>query len=376
MARTWTDSQQDAMNLRGRLLVVSAAAGSGKTSVLTERIIRMLTDRANPAELSRMLIVTFTRAAAAELKSRIAAALGDALAADPGNAHLSRQVLELGSAHISTIDAFFGEEVRAGFAQLGLPPAFRIADETELDELALPLMEDTLSELYDTYATTACAATDDPFARLRDNRFAGLMDHLLANRRNDALPAQLWNFYRRFANYPEGLALLSSNADELRRAAATDFFASLPGRTVRKTVSVRCRDTLQGLEAVLQALAGCDLLPKYEGCIRADLEFCRSLLAACGGECYDTARAAVFSPRQAASGPRGKACRAGGLQSPARRAQGSRPGPADRLFCLVRRGDPASADAACGRMRDAADPLFALLGKAGRRKAAARDAFV
>ena len=295
MARTWTDSQQDAMSLRGRLLVVSAAAGSGKTSVLTERIIRMLTDRANPAELSRMLIVTFTRAAAAELKSRIAAALGDALAAGPGNAHLSRQVLELGSAHISTIDAFFGEEVRAGFAQLGLPPAFRIADETELDELALPLMEDTLSELYDTYATTACAATDDPFARLRDNRFAGLMDHLLANRRNDALPAQLWNFYRRFANYPEGLALLSSNADELRRAAATDFFASLPGRTVRKTVSVRCRDTLQGLEAVLQALAGCDLLPKYEGCIRADLEFCRSLLAACGGECYDTARAAVFS---------------------------------------------------------------------------------
>ena len=110
MARTWTASQEDAMNLRGRLLVVSAAAGSGKTSVLTERIIRMLTDTEHPAELSRLLIVTFTRAAAAELKSRIAKALGEALAADPENTHLSRQVLALGSAQISTIDAFFGEE--------------------------------------------------------------------------------------------------------------------------------------------------------------------------------------------------------------------------------------------------------------------------
>ena len=297
MARTWTASQEDAMNLRGRLLVVSAAAGSGKTSVLTERIIRMLTDAAHPAELSRMLIVTFTRAAAAELKSRIGTALGDALAADPGNAHLSRQMLALGSAHISTIDAFFGEEVRAGFAQLGLPPAFRVADEAELNEIALPLMEETLSELYDRFAPGIApdAGTDTPFARLRSNRFADMMDHLLANRRNDALPAQLWQFYRRFSNYPEGIGLLRSNAADLNRAAKTDFFESDAGKTVQKYVAAFCSDTLRALDGIRQKLAGCDIYPKYEGCIVSDTDFCRALLDACSGGTYGEARRAVWS---------------------------------------------------------------------------------
>ena len=297
MARTWTASQEDAISLRGRLLVVSAAAGSGKTSVLTERIIRMLTDPAHPAELSRMLIVTFTRAAAAELKSRIGAALGDALAADPGNAQLSRQVLALGSAHISTIDAFFGEEVRAGFAQLGLPPAFRVADEAELNEIALPLMEETLSELYDRFTPEVApeAGADTPFAHLQNNRFAEMMDHLLANRRNDALPAQLWQFYRRFSNYPEGIGLLRTNAADLRHAAETDFFASDAGRTVQKYVATFCSDTLHALDDIQNTLAGSALFPKYEGCIASDADFCRALLIACSGGIYSDARRVVWS---------------------------------------------------------------------------------
>lgn len=297
MARTWTASQEDAIKLRGRLLVVSAAAGSGKTSVLTERIIRMLTDPAHPAELSRMLIVTFTRAAAAELKSRIGAALGDALAADPGNAQLSRQVLALGSAHISTIDAFFGEEVRAGFAQLGLPPTFRVADEAELNEIALPLMEETLSELYDRFTpdTAPEAGADTPFARLQNNRFAGMMDHLLANRRNDALPAQLWQFYRRFSNYPEGIGLLRTNAADLRHAAETDFFSSAAGRTVQKYVATFCSDTIRTLDDLRITLAGSDLFPKYEGNLASDTDFCRALLTACSGGTYSDACRVVSS---------------------------------------------------------------------------------
>ena len=107
MGRTWTPSQEAAMQIDGKTLLVSAAAGSGKTSVLTERIIRKLTDTEHPADLSRMLIVTFTRAAAAELKGRIAKALTEAMAKDPENTHLSRQLFLLGSAQISTIDAFF-----------------------------------------------------------------------------------------------------------------------------------------------------------------------------------------------------------------------------------------------------------------------------
>ena len=295
MARTWTASQEDAMRLRGRLLVVSAAAGSGKTSVLTERIIRMLTDPEHPAELSRLLIVTFTRAAAAELKSRIAKALGDALAADPENSHLSRQVLSLGSAHISTIDAFFGEEVRAGFAQLGLPPSFRLADEAELNEMALPIMEDTVSALYDRYTEDHTQDPSHPFARLAGNRFADMMDHLLGNRRNDGLTEQLWRFYRRFSNYPEGISLLLTNAEDLRQAAKTDFFASTAGKAVCKTVATFCADTARGLDEILHNLAGSDLLPKFEGCIHSDSDFCLALHRACSGGTYNEARALVVN---------------------------------------------------------------------------------
>ena len=141
MARKWTASQEAAITLSGKTLLVSAAAGSGKTSVLTERIIRSLLDEEKPANLSRMLVVTFTRAAAAELKSRIAAALTDALAERPSDKHLSNQLLLLGSAQICTIDSFFQRLVRANFEQLGLPATFRIADASEVTPLCMEIMD-------------------------------------------------------------------------------------------------------------------------------------------------------------------------------------------------------------------------------------------
>ena len=121
MANQWTPEQEAAMSIKGTTLLVSAAAGSGKTSVLTERIIRLLTDREHPADLSRMLIVTFTRASAADLKAKIAKALTTELAEHPGDAHLTQQILSLSSAQISTIDSFFQKVVRANFDELDLP---------------------------------------------------------------------------------------------------------------------------------------------------------------------------------------------------------------------------------------------------------------
>ena len=104
---TWTDAQLSAINTQGKTLLVSAAAGSGKTATLTERIIRSITREESPADLSRLLVVTFTRAAAADLKAKISAALADALANDPTNRHLASQIMILGSAKICTIDSFY-----------------------------------------------------------------------------------------------------------------------------------------------------------------------------------------------------------------------------------------------------------------------------
>ena len=146
MPNTWTPEQSAAIETRDKTLLISAAAGSGKTAVLTERIIRLLTDPETPASLERMLIVTFSRAAAAELRQRISLALGNALAADPGNRHLHRQLLALSSAKISTIHAYCLELIRTNFQRLGLPARFRIADDAEAKVLARTLMDSLISE--------------------------------------------------------------------------------------------------------------------------------------------------------------------------------------------------------------------------------------
>lgn len=180
MARTWTDSQTAAMTLRGKSLLVSAAAGSGKTSVLTERIIRSLTDRDHPADISRLLIVTFTRAAAAELKSRIATALTNALAEAPGDTRLSKQLMLLGGAQISTIDSFFQKIVRTHFEELGIPASFRIADDAEILPISSEIMDTLVEEFYRRYDASPEGAS--PLQRLSSNAFASVLDHLLSNR--------------------------------------------------------------------------------------------------------------------------------------------------------------------------------------------------
>ncbi len=145
--RKWTPSQLEAINFSGQNVILSAAAGSGKTATLTQRIIRLLTDPNEGAELSRMLIVTFTVAAAGELRSRIADALNAAIAADPSNTFLVRQLSGLEGAHISTIDSFFKSELKPYFTKLELPLDFSILDEAQVAILKKSSMEETISDL-------------------------------------------------------------------------------------------------------------------------------------------------------------------------------------------------------------------------------------
>ena len=104
MASKWTDEQLSAINTRDKTLLVSAAAGSGKTATLTERIIRSLTDPVSPMDIDSVLVVTFTNAAAAELRAKISKALTKAVEANPEDSHLKRQLYLLPAAKIRTID--------------------------------------------------------------------------------------------------------------------------------------------------------------------------------------------------------------------------------------------------------------------------------
>ena len=143
-AVTWTPAQKDAIDSRGYSIAVSAAAGSGKTAVLTRRIIERVC--AEDGDISRVLVVTFTKAAAAELVSRIADALSAKLAENPENAHIRKQSLLVSSAHISTIHSFCLDLIRTNFQKLNIPPDFSAGDETEvrllMNEIAEELIED------------------------------------------------------------------------------------------------------------------------------------------------------------------------------------------------------------------------------------------
>lgn len=147
MAVNWTEEQKQVIDLRNRNILVSAAAGSGKTAVLVERIIRKITDPKNPVDIDRLLIMTFTRAAAGEMKERITAAIEKALAEDPDNEHLQRQTTLIHTAQITTIDGFCAYIIRNYFHLIGLDPGYRTGDEGELKLLR----EDVIKELLEDY---------------------------------------------------------------------------------------------------------------------------------------------------------------------------------------------------------------------------------
>lgn len=140
MGFSYTQEQRQVIETENCSLLVSAAAGSGKTAVLVERIVRMVSDPARPVDIDRLLIVTFTNAAAAEMRERISIALGKRLEEEPDNAHLQRQTTLLHNAQITTIDSFCLFVIRNHFNDIGLDPGFRVADEGELKLLRADVM--------------------------------------------------------------------------------------------------------------------------------------------------------------------------------------------------------------------------------------------
>ena len=144
----WTPAQRAAIEDRGGALLVSAAAGSGKTAVLTERAVRLITDPEHPVDADRLLIVTFTNAAAAELRARIGQALLKRSQAEPGNGALRRQRMLLQRAPICTIDAFCLDLLRKHFQALDIPPDFSPADPGSVELLRASALSETLENAY------------------------------------------------------------------------------------------------------------------------------------------------------------------------------------------------------------------------------------
>lgn len=172
MAITGTKQQRQVIDLRGRNLLVSAAAGSGKTAVLVERIIKKVLDPLHPVDIDHLLVVTFTKAAAAEMRERVAKAIEARMDEDKNNAYLNRQYTLVHHAQITTIDSFCLYVVKNYFQCIGLEPGFRVGDPGELSLI----MEDVLSAVLEQWYETA----DAQFLDFADNYASAKNDRNVA----------------------------------------------------------------------------------------------------------------------------------------------------------------------------------------------------
>lgn len=209
----WTREQWQAITARGKNILVAAAAGSGKTAVLVNRMIQRIMDEEEGLDVDRLLVVTFTNAAAAEMRNRIGAALEKELKVNPGSVHLQRQLNLLPRASISTLHSFCLEVVRRYYYQLELDPHFRIADETE----ALLLREEVIQALF-----------EEEYSKENKEEFYALVDRYSSDRSDlelQELVLRLYDFSRSHPWPEEWLAQMAASYQqaEEENCSLSDF---------------------------------------------------------------------------------------------------------------------------------------------------------
>ena len=190
MGIVFSKEQSDVINLRNRNILVSAAAGSGKTTVLVERIIRMISDEEHPVDIDHLLIVTFTKAAAASMREKISEAIAKKLEEGYSD-HLQRQATLLHHAQITTIDSFCLFVLQNNFNDIGLDPGFRVADEGEMRLLKEDVMERLLEELL------LASTPDGEISQEKADRFSHLLDRFVTGNRISTLSDILFAFYNK-----------------------------------------------------------------------------------------------------------------------------------------------------------------------------------
>ena len=192
MGIVFSKEQNDVINLRNRNILVSAAAGSGKTTVLVERIIRMISDEKHPVDIDHLLIVTFTKAAAASMREKISEAIAKKLEENYSD-HLQRQATLLHHAQITTIDSFCLFILQNNFNDIGLDPGFRVADEGEMRLLK----EDVMEQMIEERLLQSGQIQDD-----KKDSFTHLLDRFVTGNRISALSDILFSFYNKALSYP------------------------------------------------------------------------------------------------------------------------------------------------------------------------------
>ncbi len=291
----WTPSQRMAIDAYNCDLLVSASAGSGKTAVLVKRIIDRVTDDSYDGNILEMLVVTFTNAAAAQLRDKLNKSIKTAIAKDPGNKRLRNQLRDLPRASICTINSFCLDVVQTHFARLGLSNNVRIADEAENKLLMTEIMEQTIEEFYSS--GTELGVRD--FASFCDN-FAQLRD--------ESLGEIFMSLYNKLYSQMEGIGLLAGCAEKLGRTS-DEPFSNPWGREIRdKTCEYisAARAAYEDAMAIIESTEG--LIEAYSKPFYDDIRIMDSILSACD-KSYEAVRECIRDVKYLRLGNiRGKNC--------------------------------------------------------------------
>lgn len=263
----WTNEQWEAITERDCNLLVAAAAGAGKTAVLVERIIRKITDCQNPVDIDRLLVVTFTNAAAAEMRERIAESVTALLEKEPDNAHIQKQLTLLNKASITTIHSFCLEVIRSNFQVIGIDPGFRIADETEAALLKMEALDELFEEKYE---------------KENGNKdFLELLECYGGNKDDKALQDMVLNLYDFSRSFPWPDDWLKRKTEELLSYDGRDFGETPWGKELLDFVKLELESLKETLDKAVDTVNSTSSLEKYLPVFQDDLKSIDKLLEIC-----------------------------------------------------------------------------------------------
>lgn len=243
----WTDEQLSAIKTRNCNLLVAAAAGSGKTAVLVERIIRIITNKDNPVDIDKLLVVTFTNAAAAEMRERIAAAISKALDKEPTSKNLQKQLTLLNRANITTMHSFCLDVIKNNFHKIDLDPSFRIGDQTEGILIKYEVIETLFEEKYDQ----------------EDTEFTSLVEAFSTYKNDDNLKELIINMYNFIMSGPWPENWLKENAEAFNIETMEKLNNSKWVLVLKNSIKVEIEGYIKMLEKAIEIINLTDGLEPY-----------------------------------------------------------------------------------------------------------------
>ncbi|MFL0267149.1 helicase-exonuclease AddAB subunit AddA [Candidatus Clostridium radicumherbarum] len=265
----WTKEQEQAIITRNCNLLVAAAAGSGKTAVLVERIIRIITSLERPVDIDKLLVVTFTNAAAAEMRERIGEAISKAIDNNPNSSALQRQLILLNKANITTMHSFCLNIIKNNFHNIDLDPNFRIADGTE----EILLKGETLQELFEE-----CYEESE---NSENKEFLDLVESYGGGRDDIKLQELILNLYEFVISSPWPENWLKGMWSEFMVSEDFDFGRSKWGQVIIESIKIELNGIAALINKCINTLHGVYGLEPYEETLREDLQLILKLLSAC-----------------------------------------------------------------------------------------------